>query len=709
MGWRGVKDECDNSTLTYVAVYSCVSLVFSVVCMPPDLHGTCFLPCGMGEARIPPLTPVPSLFYIRLISLTAGTLVYLFLLALILGHRRPRTLERLLFFLCLSLFLLYSGALLGANSAIYYSSTPLATRVFYASLIALGLMFLPGLLAHTHSYYLYRITQHRSIPRLLAFVICAFYAVPVVLSLWEVAYSRVFAFGPGDALVSFLPIELVALVGAVIVCVLADFAIVRRSQDAIERTLFSLLLAVSVAGCGLLAVSAWATQFRRVEGENLATTFILAGILPGALLLYFAVRRNFLEYGAQRNLMYALPATFLALLYLALVRRVSGWLEPVLPPEATASVLIFLFEPLERVIGPVLHRQLSERMDRVQRLTSQLQQEARQGKVAHLVASAERMIREEFGLAAVRISIPRDLAIRALEAPGGLGHTAQMRLMKDGQEIGVLEAATTGSYLTGETSAALEFLAEQLPGMVDLARLIEDKLRLERELAERERMAVLGQMAASVSHNLRNPLSSMKTVLQVQLENPDLPLDVRRDCTLIVNEIDRMSAKLTQLLHYAKPTVHGERVAAVAVAAQTAWLFGRDAERRNVRLEFEKPTHEIMAQASEEALSEVLSNLIVNAMEAQPGGGRVRISVGRYDGRLDIVVDDDGPGITAELRAKMFQPYFTTKAAGTGLGLAIVARRIEELGGTLAIESPLRGGKGTRFHLTLPLAEEDAK
>ena len=143
------------------------------------------------------------------------------------------------------------------------------------------------------------------------------------------------------------------------------------------------------------------------------------------LLLYYAVRRNFLEYGAQRNLMYALPATFLALLYLALVRRVSGWLEPVLPPEATASVLlfvlIFLFEPLERAIGPVLHRQLAERMDRVQRLTSQLQQEARQGKVAHLVAEAERRIREEFGLAAVRISIPRDAALKALERREGWG------------------------------------------------------------------------------------------------------------------------------------------------------------------------------------------------------------------------------------------------------------------------------------------------
>jgi signal transduction histidine kinase len=654
---------------------------------------------------------VPSLFYIRLIGLTAGTLVYLFLLALILGHRRPRLFERVLFFLILSLFLIYAGGLLGINVLIQYVSPPYAAEVFSSLLVAAGLAFLPTLLMQVHVVYLQSIKGWRA-PRWVGRMLWFLYGAPLV-------YAAGTAFVLRDALHNhflmqlsyFSECALVALVPATFACAAIEFVAARSSRDSDERGFFRSLGAVSLLIFLSLAIGEGTATFLLLVGERAAVAALVVGVLPGALLLYYAVRRNFLEYGAQRNLMYALPATFLALLYLALVRRVSGWLEPVLPPEATASVLlfvlIFLFEPLERAIGPVLHRQLSQRMNRVQRLTSQLQQEARQGKVAHLVASAERRIREEFGLAAVRISIPCDAALLPLQAPGGLGHTARMRLRKDGQEIGVLEAATTGSYLTGETTAALEFLAEQLPSMVDLARLIEDKLRLERELAERERLAVLGQMAASVSHNLRNPLSSMKTVLQVQLENPDLPLDVRRDCTLIVNEIDRMSAKLTQLLHYAKPAVHGERVAAVAVAAQTAWLFGRDAERRNVRLEFEKPTHEIMAQVSEEALSEVLSNLLVNAMEAQPGGGRVRISVGRYDGMLDIVVDDDGPGISQELRAKIFQPYFTTKVTGTGLGLAIVARRIEELGGTLAVESPLHRGKGTRFHLTLPLAEDE--
>jgi signal transduction histidine kinase len=113
--------------------------------------------------------------------------------------------------------------------------------------------------------------------------------------------------------------------------------------------------------------------------------------------------------------------------------------------------------------------------------------------------------------------------------------------------------------------------------------------------------------------------------------------------------------------------------------------------------------------ASEEALSEILSNLIVNAIEAQASGGRVKVGLARSDGRLEIIVEDGGPGISQELRAKMFQPYFTTKATGTGLGLSIVARRVEEMGGTISCESPVRGGKGTRFRLTLPLADGEDK
>jgi signal transduction histidine kinase len=651
---------------------------------------------------------VPSLFYIRLISFTAGTLVYLFLLALILGHRRPRFFERVLFFLIFSLFLIYAGGLLKLNAQIEYVAPPGSTLLFANVLQSLGALSLLPLTVQALVKYREQVRGE--------IVPCAWAAsVLYVVVLAEVAMA-VFVAARVDALnvrglLYFAGFgfehSTLAFGMATLFATLLGFQIVRNARGEAEKKFFIWLGSICSALLIIILLLSYAGA-----NDALFTAGWLLGIFPGVLLLYYALRHNFLEYGAQRNLMYALPVTFLALLYLALVHRVGTWLQPIIPPEATASVLlfvlIFLFEPLERVIGPVLHRKFREDMGGVQRLTIELQQEARHGSVAHLVAEAERRIREAFGLAVVRISVPRDAATGALAAPGGLGHTAAVRLIKDGEEIGVLEAASTGSYLTGETTAALGFLGEQLPGMIDLARLIEDKLRLERELAERERMASLGQMAANVSHNLRNPLSSMKTVLQVQLEDPDLPVNVRRDSTLVVGEIDRMSAKLTQLLRYAKPSVGGQRVAAVALANQTAVLFRHDADGRNVRFEFERPTHEIYALASEEALNEILSNLIVNALEAQTGGGRVRLSLGRYEGRLEIVVEDGGPGISADLRAKIFQPYFTTKPTGTGLGLSIVARRVEELGGTISCESPVRNGKGTRFRLMLPTAEDQA-
>jgi signal transduction histidine kinase len=653
-----------------------------------------------------------SLFYIRLISLTAGTIVYLFLLALILGHRRPRKFERLLFLLVLSLFAIYGGGLLEVNAQIQYGTPPNSTRWFYQSLMVLGLLLLFPLVWHAHHAYRRQVRGSRGTVFARPFVV-VFY----VLALAFLALGLSLFSGSGLDIGFRLSIVLGALLelGRWAVMVVAVLDAVFEFQDWLasksrdERGLFRSLFCVSAVLSALLILYNYrGASLKPVIEQGIFTAIVAAGVMPGATLIYYALKHNFLEFGAQRNLVYALSATFLALLYLALVHRVSGWLAPVFPPEATASVLlfilIFLFEPIERVIGPVLHRRLSERMDHVQRLTSQIQQEARQGNVVQLIAFTERRVREEFGLAAVRISVPRDAAAQPLEIPGGLGHAVRLPVKKDKREIGLLEAVTTGAYITGETSAALEFLAEQLPAMFDLCRLIEEKLRLERELAERERLALLGQMAASVSHNLRNPLSSMKTILQVQLEKPDLPFDIRHDCALVVGEIDRMSAKLTQLLKFAKPSVNGQRIGAIALAKQTAALFGRDAERRNVRLEFDCPAAEVWLLASEEALSEVLSNLIINAIEAQPNGGRVRVGLTQTQENLEIRVEDDGPGISQEARTKIFQPFFTTKATGTGLGLSIVARRVAEMGGAVVCESPLRDEKGTRFTVRLRAA-----
>ena len=586
--------------------------------------------------------------------------------------------------------------------------------MFAMGLLLGGLAFLPGLLVHAQVEY-GGVAGEVRIGSWQKILVAAFYLplvfflariVPQILArpgldvLWSGGFAAAFyGIWLGLALAASAWLETRAL---------------RASDDPSLRRLHILLGVVF----GILAALVFYTyglggMHALSALENLGTLVIVAGLIPGAVLGYFALRYNFLQIGMQRNLVYAVSAAFLAMMYLALVRRMGGWLEPVVPPEATAAillfVLVFLFEPLERVIGRTLYRAFQQRMERVQRMLVELQTEAQNGDVEKLAGAAETRIREEFALSSARISLPRGAEWSPLRAPGGLGHCVEIPLEDGREEIGVLEACSTGAVLVGETTVALEFLAEQLPTLVNHCRLIGEKLRLERELAERERLALVGQMAASISHNLRNPISSMKTVLQALLEEHDLTLRVREDCEIVVREMDRLSSKLTQLLRYARPGIRGNdgtgRIAIAAITEQVVALLRRDAERRNVRLEFaaDDLRNETVVVGSEEAWTDVMSNLVVNAIEAQSGGGKVCVSIRRCGGAIRVEIADDGPGIPMDVGAKLFQPFFTTKPSGTGLGLAIVARRTAEMGGTISWESPVSEGRGTRFVITVPI------
>src|SRR5579864_1025334 len=656
---------------------------------------------------------MPALFYIRLIAFTAGALLHLFLLALIVGHRRPRRFERVLFFLILALFFFYSGALLAANAAIHYVSPPVSTAVFAMGLVLCGLGLVPGLPVHAEVEY-GRVAGAVRIGAGQKILVAAFY-LPLVFFLARIApqmlaRASLDVLWSGGFAATFYGIWL-----SLALATSAWFEMRASGSGGDSSSRLHILLG-GVFGI-LAALVFYAYGLSALHGPDamvkLGTAVVAAGLIPGAVLGYFALRYNFLQIGMQRNLVYAVSAAFLAMMYLALVRRMSGWLEPVLPPEATAAillfVLVFLFEPLERVIGRTLYRSFQQRMDRVQRLLVELQAEAQNGDVEKLAGAAETRIREEFALSSVRISLRRGAERTPLRAPGGLGHCVELPLKNGREEIGVLEACSTGAVLVGETTVALEFLAEQLPTLINHCRLIGEKLRLERELGERERLALVGQMAASVSHNLRNPISSMKTVLQALLEERDLAPRVREDCEIVVREMDRLSTKLTQLLRYARPGVRGNdgagRIAIVAITEQVVSLLRRDAERRDVRLEFaaDNVGSETIVAGSEEAWTDVISNLVVNAIEAQSSGGRVCVAVRRGRGAMCVEIVDDGPGIPVDVGAKLFQPFFTTKASGTGLGLAIVARRVAEMGGAITWESPVRDGGGTKFVITVPI------
>lgn len=655
------------------------------------------------------------LFYVQLFAFTAGSLLYLFLLVLLAGLRRPRLFESLLFFTGIALFLIHVGGLLGLNAEIYYASPPRITMQFAVALLAIGLGLLPGLLVHAHCEYLRRqrgaaFSLGMLVPVVLFYLPVAYFG-PVVLPLLVERASLSFLL-PRDQWGSLYGLW---LGGALLLAAVLHVPLAKESAAGPRRTLHRVLVVI-LGLAGLLAVFTYhgwfAVRLSFELSQQLPTLLILVSLLPGTMLGYFVVRQNLFRAEFQRSLVYSVSGGFLALLYLTLARRLSVWLEPAFPPEATVSILLFIlvlfFEPLQRRVGRVLQRTFRREAERLQHLTSEIQQVARAGDLEELVRFAESRIAETLALTGVRITL-RDGPSRPAISSGPVQRFA---LLNGPIEIGVLEAHYFGQVLSGETNAALSFLAEQLPAALDLCRLIQEKLTLERELAERQRLALLGQMAASISHNLKNPLSSMKTLLQVQLENPGLPENIRKDCELVVAEIDRLSEKLSQLLQYAKPPVRpgaGDSAAGgvcvAGVTEQVVGLLRHDAERRKVKLELvvEPAAAPARIRGTEDAVSDVFSNLIVNALEAVGGGGAVQVRLARHKEALLASVADDGPGIPPGARGRIFQPFFTTKPRGSGLGLAIVERRVLELEGAIEWKSPVRDGRGAEFTVTLPV------
>ncbi len=472
---------------------------------------------------------------------------------------------------------------------------------------------------------------------------------------------------------------------------------------------------VALAGFFALAtlVLATLTIAGRFDWRNdlPAALLMISPALPGAITAYFVLRRNFGQLGAQRNLVFAVVGGFLAVMYLTLASRASMWLAPYFPPVATISilvfVLVFLFEPLQRWLSGALKRLFRGEVEKVQRLMAEIHEQARSGNLQELVQFSEGRIAETFGLLNATVMLPgqsRLIASPYLRFP--LSDATATRSLAAAHYAGELLVRHEAAHLSGETHAALETLARQLPAAFDLCRSIEEKVRLERELAERELFATVGQMAASITHNLKNPLGSMKTLLQLQLENSEVPEPARNDLRMVVQEIDRTLAKLQQLLHFARPAVRAGAAAApvdmVAITARLLELVRRDAAQRGVALLFEHPPGEVLVRAAEDALTDIFQNLVVNAIEASGRRGTIKVAIEQDGAGALFCVTDEGPGIPGDFREKIFQPFFTTKAAGTGLGLAIVQRRVMEIGGRIEFVSPVRSERGTRFTVVLP-------
>ena len=649
------------------------------------------------------LTPLVAC---KLIVYTFGALVHLFLMVVILGQRRLGRLEWLLFALIAGLFMWNSGNLLALNIGLFYGVGPVILCGVSRLIPFVGLLASAPLMVHLHAEYAARFCP-RAFPWKL--LIAVFY-VPLIAAPWLAGrLLGHFELDPLAALWPFARFLGVWLVGALAVVAAINLWIYLGSWIADPRLLrfhaalaaFQVLLAVGLAWVylrGALPVEGLGGYF--------ATFLMLVAVAPSALVGYGIFRYNFLELRIQRNLVYSVAAIFGLLIYLNFMRRLSGWLEAhdILPAAVTEGVMIFilvvLLEPVKKLINRALHKAFVSEFERVQKLAAEIQEHAKQsGDVESLQRFVEERVPRELGLEGVKLwAGPR----RA--DTGDPSRPSKVRVLpiyRGNEVMGLLEVVPVTSDLSGDLYGALQLLTDQLAAALELCQLIADKVKLERELAEKAKMAFLGEMAARIAHNVKNPLSSMKTLVQLLEEDSGLPARARLDLRMVLGEIDRLNGNISQVLRYAKPARDTDRPGDLAAVVNRVLVLTRaEAERRGVKLECEVPTSPCPVQGGEEAASDIVSNLVVNALEATPSGGNVRLRVGgepKLPACVALVVEDDGRGIPPEVKEKIFQPFFTTRPGGTGLGLAIVKRRAEEIAGSVECASPAAPNGGTRF------------
>jgi signal transduction histidine kinase len=273
-------------------------------------------------------------------------------------------------------------------------------------------------------------------------------------------------------------------------------------------------------------------------------------------------------------------------------------------------------------------------------------------------------------------------------------------LRREDKVNGLLVVDAAAGALSPDTRSIIEILADQVAIAIDDSRLIEENVRLERELAERERLASLGRMAATVAHEVKNPLSAIKSIAQVMKEDEHLSTEYARDLSLIVGETDRLSQSVTQLLSFARKESPAEQALGIdELLSSVVGLFKANAREQNVDLRYDIQVNASLPGKHVSVLRDALSNLLLNALQATPGGGIVTVSVKRIDRDLLLTVQDSGPGIPVDLRERIWEPFFTTRQRGTGLGLSIVRKRMQEVGGSATLASSV--GTGSIFQLRL--------
>jgi signal transduction histidine kinase len=678
------------------------------------------------------MSPLDPLEILQVIGYSIGALLPLWMLVQLVTYRSKLTsIERLLALLALTMGGWHASNLLITLHGLFdLGPDTWTTLLRLADTVAVvSITFAYSFLLHVH-LHLWANAHGRSLNKserlrvYLCYVPTVFLLIAVPL-LWTGDYAPMFK------KLSFFVMPFALWIAYVLgLIALTELLIARKSRNNSEKRIMQ-TLAASFIGIGIVifAALAYGVGEGTTAGLYLKTIANLGSLLPSVLLAYYIYRYRYLEIIIEESLIVVTFATLVLTVYVFGIRRIGDWMtqsygiRPGLVEALLILALALMAAPLRGWLAQRFHKLFEREAALYKEIVARIGSYAGQYKdLSDLLHFVEQRTTEALGLRSLKIFVQGHEAddawmSRVLEQSRergwepvedeqlltDQGFKLAYPLRREEKVEGLLAVDAASASLTPDARSIIGLLADQIAIAIDDSRLLEENLRLERELAERERLASLGRMAATVAHEIKNPLSAIKSIAQVMREDEALHKDYERDLGLIVGETDRLSQSVTQLLSFARresPAV--QPLSVDELARSVVDLFRANAKEHGITLDYASNVEAQLAGKSVSALRDALSNLLHNALQATPQGGKIELTAASSNGELLITVQDSGTGVPADLRERIWEPFFTTRQRGTGLGLAIVRKRVQEVGGSASLDVS-RNGRGALFQLRLPL------
>ncbi|HKG45515.1 MAG TPA: ATP-binding protein [Pyrinomonadaceae bacterium] len=679
------------------------------------------------------MSPLEPLEILQVIGYSIGALLPLWMVFQLVTHRSKLTdIERLLAALALTMGGWHTSNLAITLHGLFDLGLDTWTTLLrLADTVAvISITFAYSFLLHVH-LHLWANAHGRTINRSEQLRVYFSY-VPTVFLLIAVPRLWTGDYAPMFAKLSFFVIPFAFWIAYVLgLIALTELLIARKSKSRSEKRIMQ-TLAASFVGIGIVIFAALAAGVGEgtVAGLYLKTIANLGSLLPSVLLAYYIYRYRYLEIIIEESLVVVTFATVVLTVYVFGIRTIGDWMtqrygvRPGLVEALLILALALLAAPLRGWLVQRFRKLFEREATLYKEIVARIGSYAGQYKdLSDLLHFVEERTTGALGLRRLKIFVEdaeseawvqqvleksKENGWQPVEDDAVLTEhslTIAYPLRREDKVQGLLAVDAASASLTPDVRSILGLLVDQVAIAIDDSRLLEENLRLERELAERERMAALGRMAATVAHEIKNPLSAIKSIAQVMREDESLRNEYERDLGLIVGETDRLSQSVTQLLSFARrESPAGQPLSVDELVRSVVDLFRASAKEQGIVLDLRVKVEAELAGKSVSALRDALSNLLLNALQATPQGGRVELIAAASDGELVISVQDSGPGVPVDLRERIWEPFFTTRQRGTGLGLAIVRKRLQEVGGSAVLDAGRNGG-GALFQLHVPLRD----